>query len=54
MKQKTEDLTNEFYKITQKVYGQAGGNPSEGGANPGENKKDDGDDTIDGDYEVVD
>lgn len=54
MKQKTEDLTNEFYRITQKVYGQAGGNPSEGGANPGENKKDDGDDTIDGDYEVVD
>ena len=54
MKQKTEDLTNEFYRITQKVYGQAGGNPSEGGANSGENKKDDGDDTIDGDYEVVD
>ena len=54
MKQKTEDLTNEFYRITQKVYGQAGGNPSEGGANPRENKKDDGDDTIDGDYEVVD
>ena len=54
MKQKTEDLTNEFYKITQKVYGQAGGNPSEGNVNPDANKKDDGDDTIDGDYEVVD
>ena len=54
MKQKTEDLTNEFYKITQKVYGQAGGNPSEGNVNPDANKNDDGDDTIDGDYEVVD
>ncbi len=54
MKQKTEDLTNEFYKITQKVYGQAGGNPSEANVNPDANKKDDGDDTIDGDYEVVD
>lgn len=54
MKQKTEDLTNEFYKITQKVYGQAGGNPSEGNVNTDANKKDDGDDTIDGDYEVVD
>ena len=54
MKQKTEDLTNEFYKITQKVYGQAGGNPSEGNVNPDANKKDDGDDTIDGDYEVLD
>lgn len=54
MKQKTEDLTNEFYKITQKVYGQAGGNHSEGNVNPDANKKDDGDDTIDGDYEVVD
>lgn len=54
MKQKTEDLTNEFYKITQKVYGQVGGNPSEGNVNPDANKKDDGDDTIDGDYEVVD
>ena len=54
MKQKTEDLTNEFYRITQKVYGQAGGNPSEGGANQKKKKKDDGDDTIDGDYEVVD
>ncbi|WP_311443183.1 molecular chaperone DnaK [Ezakiella coagulans] len=54
MKQKTEDLTNEFYKITQKVYGQAEGNPSEGNVNPDANKKDDGDDTIDGDYEVVD
>ena len=54
MKQKTEDLTNEFYKITQKVYGQAGGNPSEGNVNPDANKKDDGDDKIDGDYEVVD
>ena len=39
MKQKTEDLTNEFYKITQKVYGQAGGNPSEGNVNPDANKK---------------
>lgn len=53
MKKKTEELTNEFYRITQNVYKDVNPN-GQPGAGASEDKKDDGDDTIDGDYEVVD
>lgn len=48
IKQKTEDLTEVFYSISQKMYDQAGA-----GANPGEGSGPN-DDVVDADYEVVD
>lgn len=51
MKAKTEELTNEFYRISQKVYQEAAAKNPQGGNN---SENDDKDDTIDGDYEVVD
>lgn len=46
MKQKTEDLTQEVYKMSQKLYEQNGGDDA-GNASPQ-------DDVVDADYEVVD
>lgn len=51
MKAKTEELTNEFYRISQKVYQEAASKNPQGGNESGNDGKDD---TIDGDYEVVD
>ena len=49
IKTKTEELTEVFYSISQKMYEQAGaqGNPGEGTSGPK-------DDVVDADYEVVD
>lgn len=56
MKKKTEDLTQAFYKVSEKLYKQnaeAGAAGAEAGAQgSGEHKGDD--DVVDGDYEVVD
>ena len=62
MKKKTEDLTQAFYKVSEKLYKQnanananagAGAQANQAGANDqGANKGDD--DVVDGDYEVVD
>ncbi len=50
IKKKTEELTQEFYNISQKIYDQTQGQGSEpGGAN---DTKDD--DVVDADYEVMD
>lgn len=46
MKQKTEDLTQEVYKMSQKLYEQNGGDGSENASAQ--------DDVVDADYEVVD
>lgn len=56
MKKKTEDLTQAFYKVSEKLYKQsaeAGAAGAEAGAQGSEEHKDD-DDVVDGDYEVVD
>ena len=50
IKKKTEELTNEFYTISQKLYEQA--NQQQAGNNEENNSKDD--DVVDADYEVVD
>ena len=50
IKKKTEELTNEFYTISQKLYEQA--NQQQAGENGESNGKDD--DVVDADYEVVD
>lgn len=53
IKSKSEDLTNDFYKISQKLYENV--NPNQAGTNAsgeGETKADD--DVVDADYEVVD
>ncbi len=47
IKTKTEELTQEFYAISQKLYEQAGGQNPEGQASPE-------DDVVDADFEVVD
>ncbi|NMB27228.1 MAG: molecular chaperone DnaK [Tissierellia bacterium] len=49
IKTKTEELTQEFYSISQKMYEQSQGQDAE----PGEGNKDD-DDVVDADYEVMD
>ncbi|NLV89298.1 MAG: molecular chaperone DnaK [Tissierellia bacterium] len=46
IKKKTEELTESFYKISQKLYEQQ--------ANQGEGSSNDNDDVVDADYEVVD
>src|SRR5690606_38232741 len=48
IKQKTAELTEVFYSISQKMYDQAGA-----GANPGEGSGP-SDDVVDADYELVD
>lgn len=56
MKKKTEDLTQAFYKVSEKLYKQnaeAGAAGAETGAQGSEEHKGD-DDVVDGDYEVVD
>ena len=56
MKKKTEDLTQAFYKVSEKIYKQnaeAGAAGAEAGAQGSEEHKGD-DDVVDGDYEVVD
>lgn len=56
MKKKTEDLTQAFYKVSEKLYKQnaeAGAAGAEAGAQGTEEHKGD-DDVVDGDYEVVD
>lgn len=56
MKKKTEDLTQAFYKVSEKLYKQnaeAGAAGAEAGAQGSEEHKGD-DDVVDGDYEVVD
>ena len=56
MKKKTEDLTQAFYKVSEKLYkqnAQAGAAGPEAGAQGSQEHKDDGD-VVDGDYEVVD
>ena len=56
MKKKTEDLTQAFYKVSEKLYKQnaeAGAAGQEAGAQGSEEHKGD-DDVVDGDYEVVD
>lgn len=56
MKKKTEDLTQAFYKVSEKLYKQnaeAGAAGAEAGAQGHEEHKGD-DDVVDGDYEVVD
>ena len=56
MKKKTEDLTQAFYKVSEKLYkqnAQAGAAGAEAGAQGSEEHKGD-DDVVDGDYEVVD
>ncbi len=56
MKKKTEDLTQAFYKVSEKLYKQnaeAGTAGAEAGAQGSEEHKGD-DDVVDGDYEVVD
>ena len=56
MKKKTEDLTQAFYKLSEKLYKQnaeAGAAGAEAGAQGSEEHKGD-DDVVDGDYEVVD
>lgn len=56
MKKKTEDLTQAFYKVSEKLYKQnaeAGAAGDEAGAQGSEEHKGD-DDVVDGDYEVVD
>lgn len=56
MKKKTEDLTQAFYKVSEKLYKQnaeAGAAGPEAGAQGSQEHKDDGD-VVDGDYEVVD
>lgn len=51
IKSKTEELTEIFYKISQKAYEAA----AAAGQNPGgDGKGNGGDDVVDGDYEVVD
>ncbi|MDO5716557.1 MAG: molecular chaperone DnaK [Tissierellia bacterium] len=49
MKKKTEDLTQEFYRISEKIY--KAGAAAQG---DGQTSEDSGDDVVDGDYEVVD
>ena len=46
IKQKTEDLTQEVYKMSQKLYEQTGGEEAGGSSAQ--------DDVVDADYEVVD
>ena len=56
MKKKTEDLTQAFYKVSEKLYKQnaeAGAAGAEAGTQGSEEHKGD-DDVVDGDYEVVD
>lgn len=56
MKKKTEDLTQAFYKVSEKLYKQnaeAGAAGAEAGAQGSEEHKGD-DDVVDGDFEVVD
>ena len=56
MKKKTEDLTQAFYKVSEKLYKQsaeAGAAGAESGAQGSEEHKGD-DNVVDGDYEVVD
>ncbi len=56
MKKKTEDLTQAFYKVSEKLYKQsaeAGAAGAEAGAQGSEEHNGD-DDVVDGDYEVVD
>lgn len=56
MKKKTEDLTQAFYKVSEKLYKQsaeAGAAGAEAAAQGSEEHKGD-DDVVDGDYEVVD
>lgn len=56
MKKKTEDLTQAFYKVSEKLYkqnAQAGAAGPQAGAQGSEEHKGD-DDVVDGDYEVVD
>lgn len=56
MKKKTEDLTQAFYKVSEKLYKQnaeAGAAGAEAGAQGSEEHKGD-DDVVDGEYEVVD
>ena len=56
MKKKTEELTQAFYKVSEKLYKQsaeAGAAGAEAGAQGSEEHKGD-DDVVDGDYEVVD
>lgn len=56
MKKKTEDLTQAFYKVSEKLYKQnaeADAAGAEAGAQGSEEHKGD-DDVVDGDYEVVD
>ena len=56
MKKKTEDLTQAFYKVSEKLYkqnAQAGAAGPQAGAQDSEEHKGD-DDVVDGDYEVVD
>ncbi|WP_025641491.1 Hsp70 family protein [Schnuerera ultunensis] len=50
IKKKTEELTQEFYNISQKMYGQAQGQ----GTEPGTADHTAEDDVVDADYEVMD
>ncbi|MBZ2175742.1 molecular chaperone DnaK [Schnuerera sp. xch1] len=50
IKAKTEELSQEFYSISEKLYKQAQGQQ---GAQPGENNNEE-DDVVDADYEVMD
>lgn len=52
IKKKTEELTNEFYAISQKLYEQAAQQQQQQGTSGSTGN--DGDDVVDADYEVVD
>ncbi|MCR5664466.1 MAG: Hsp70 family protein, partial [Oscillospiraceae bacterium] len=58
IKHATEELTQAFYKVSEKLYQQAGGaqgfDPTQGGANPGQGGQGGGQDYYDADYTVVD
>ena len=57
IKAATDELTQAFYKISEKLYQQTGaqaGGPDMGGQQPGGNAGGDGQQYYDADYEVVD
>ena len=56
MKQKTTELTEEFNKLAQKLYSQAGQQPGPdmGAQQPGQQSGPNGEDVVDADFEVVD
>ncbi|MEY8304113.1 molecular chaperone DnaK [Anaerosalibacter bizertensis] len=53
IKKKTEELTNEFHTISQKMYEQTAQQQTQQGADGSQDSNDD-DDVVDADYEVVD